>query len=102
MLTVEAYGLELTIGSDDSRRRCCLMWGNHTDGGDPTISPLLFNFEGMNIFNVKAKIIPAGAHKFKYIPAVSIRGVLRTNDPLVVQFVEHKNATNGDLYRCSF
>ena len=70
---------------------------NHTDGGDPAISPL-FNFEGMNIFNVKAKIIPAGAHKFKYIPAVSIGGVLRTNDPFVVQFVEHENATNGDIY----
>jgi len=27
---------------------------NHTDGGDPGISPL-FNFAGMNIFNVKAK-----------------------------------------------
>ena len=70
---------------------------NHTDGGDPAISPL-FNFEGMNIFNVKAKIIPAGAHKFKYVPAVSVGGVLRTNDPFVVQFVEHKNATNGDIY----
>jgi hypothetical protein len=52
----------------------------------------------MNIFNVKAKIIPAGAHKFKYVPAVSIGGVLRTNDPFVVQFVQHKNATNGDIY----
>ena len=70
---------------------------NHTDGGDPAISPL-FNFEGMNIFNAKAKIIPAGAHKFKYVPAFSIGGVLRTNDPFVVQFVEHKNATNGDIY----
>ena len=70
---------------------------NHTDGGNPEISPL-FNFEGMNIFNVKAKIVPAGAHKFKYVPAVSIGGVLRTNDPFVVQFVDHKNATNGDIY----
>ena len=70
---------------------------NHTDGGDPAISPL-FNFAGMNIFNVKAKIIPAGAHKFKYVPAVSIGGVLRTNDPFVVQSVLHKNATNGDVY----
>ena len=70
---------------------------NHTDGGNPAISPL-FNFEGMNILNAKAKIIPAGAHKFKYVPAVSIGGVLRTNDPFVAQFVEHKNATNGDIY----
>jgi hypothetical protein len=70
---------------------------NHTDGGDPVISPL-FNFAGMNIFNVKAKIVPAGARKFKYVPAVSIGGVLRTNDPFVIQSVEHKNATNGDIY----
>jgi hypothetical protein len=70
---------------------------NHTDGGDPTISPL-FNFAGMNIFNVKAKVIPAGAHKLKYVPAVSLGGVLRTNDPFVVQAVQHQNATNGDVY----
>jgi hypothetical protein len=70
---------------------------NHTDGGDPTISPL-FNFAGMNIFNIKAKIIPAGAHKMKYLPAVSVGGVLRTNDPFVVQSVQEKNAINGDVY----
>ena len=73
---------------------------NHTDGGDPAISPL-FNFEGINIFNLKAKIVPAGAHKLKYVPAVSIGGVLRTNDPFVVQFVQHENATNGDIWRLS-
>ncbi|WP_433972667.1 hypothetical protein [Tunturiibacter lichenicola] len=84
----EGYGNWLEFGYTRS---------NHTDGGDPTISPL-FNFEGMNIFNVKAKIVPAGAHKLKYVPAVSIGGVLRTNDPFVVQFVQHKNATNGDIY----
>jgi hypothetical protein len=84
----EGYGNWLEFGYTRS---------NHTDGGDPTISPL-FNFEGMNIFNVKAKIVPAAAHKFKYVPAVSIGGVLRTNDPFVVQFVQHKNATNGDIY----
>ena len=70
---------------------------NHTDGGDPAISPL-FNFAGMNIFNVKAKIIPAGAHKLKYFPAVSAGGVLRTNDPFVIQSVQRKNASNGDVY----
>jgi len=81
----------------DNRLEFGYTRSNHSDGGDPTISPL-FNFEGMNIFNVKAKIVPAGAHKLKYVPAVSIGGVLRTNDPFVVQFVEHKNATNGDIY----
>jgi hypothetical protein len=70
---------------------------NHTDGGDLAISPL-FNFAGMNIFNVKAKLVPAGAHKLKYVPSISVGGVLRTNDPFVVQSVQHKNATNGDVY----
>ncbi len=70
---------------------------NHTDGGDPTISPL-FNFSGMNILNFKAKVLPANYHGHKYLPAVSVGGVLRTNDPFVVQAVKHKNATNGDVY----
>ena len=70
---------------------------NHTDGGDPTISPL-FNFSGMNIFNFKAKVLPANFHGHKYLPAISVGGVLRTNDPFVVQAVKHTNATNGDVY----
>ena len=70
---------------------------NHTDGGDPAISPL-FNFAGMNIFNVKAKILSANSHGHKYSPAISVGGVLRTNDPFVSQSVVHKNATNGDIY----
>ena len=70
---------------------------NHTDGGDPTISPL-FNFSGMNIFNIKAKLLAANYHKHKYLPAIAVGGVLRTNDPFVVQAVAHKNATNGDVY----
>jgi hypothetical protein len=84
----EGFGNRLEFGFTRS---------NHTDGGDPTISPL-FNFAGMNIFNVKAKLIPAGARKLKYVPAVSVGGVLRTNDPFVVQSVQHTNATNGDIY----
>jgi hypothetical protein len=90
----------LNIGVEEGFGNC-LEFGftrsNHTDGGDPTISPL-FNFAGMNIFNIKAKLIPAGARKLKYVPAVSVGGVLRTNDPFVVQAVQHTNATNGDVY----
>jgi len=70
---------------------------NHTDGGDPTISPL-FNFSGMNIFNFKAKVLTANYHGHKYLPAISVGGVLRTNDPYVIQAVKQKNATNGDVY----
>jgi hypothetical protein len=70
---------------------------NHTDGGDPAISPL-FNFAGMNIFNFKVKVLAANSHGRKYLPAISVGGVLRTNDPFVSQFTAHKNATNGDVY----
>jgi hypothetical protein len=70
---------------------------NHTDGGDPAISPL-FNFAGMNIFNFKVKLVSAGQGARKYLPTISIGGVLRTNDPFVVEAVQRKNATNGDVY----
>jgi Protein of unknown function (DUF3034) len=70
---------------------------NHTDGGDPAISPL-FNFAGMNIFNFKTKVLSSNSHGRKYLPAISVGGVLRTNDPFVSQSVVHKNATNGDVY----
>jgi hypothetical protein len=53
---------------------------NHTDGGDPALSPL-FNFAGMNIFNAKVKLIASGSHKHKWVPAIAVGGVLRTNDP---------------------
>jgi hypothetical protein len=68
---------------------------NHTDGGDPVISPL-FNFSGMNIFNIKVKVLSAERHR--RLPTVSVGGVLRTNDPFVVQAVKGRNATNGDVY----
>ena len=70
---------------------------NHTDGGDPALSPL-FNYAGMNIFNVKGKIVPENAHQLKWVPAVAMGGVLRTNVPYVSQTFAHKNATNGDVY----
>ena len=70
---------------------------NHTDGGDPAISPL-FNFAGMNIFNFKMKVLSANSHGRKYLPSISVGGVLRTNDPFVSQSVANKNGTNGDIY----
>ena len=70
---------------------------SHTDGGDPTFSPL-FNYAGMNIFNVKAKLIAENSHHTKWIPAVAVGGVLRTNVPYVSQTFVHSNATNGDVF----
>src|ERR1700684_2069301 len=84
----EGFGNRLEFGFPRS---------NHTDGGDPALSPY-FNFSGMNIFNVKAKLLPANYHNRKYLPTISVGGVLRPNDPFVVQLVEHKKATHGDVY----
>jgi hypothetical protein len=70
---------------------------NHADGGNPTYSTL-FNQAGMNIFNVKAKIIAEKYHHKEWVPAVAIGGVLRTNDPYVSQASAQTNATNGDIY----
>lgn len=70
---------------------------NHSDGGDPAYSPL-FNYAGMNIFNVKAKIVPENLHRHPWVPAVAIGGVLRTNVLYVSQTLAQKNATNGDIY----
>ena len=69
---------------------------SHTDGGDPALSPL-FNFAGMNIFNVKARLVrPTQRHR--WLPSLAVGGVLRTNDPFVTQFAAQKNGTNGDIY----
>jgi hypothetical protein len=70
---------------------------NHTDGGNPALSPL-FNEAGMNIFNIKAKVLPENFHKHTWIPAVALGGALRTNDPYVSQASAQTNATNGDIY----
>jgi len=70
---------------------------NHSDGGDPSLSPL-FNYAGMNIFNAKAKVIPQGGFHHRWLPAFALGGVLRTNVPYVSQSFAHKNATNGDIY----
>jgi hypothetical protein len=84
----EGFGGWLEIG---------FVRSNHTDGGDPTLSPL-FNFAGMNIFNVKSKLLPANFHGHKELPSLSVGGVLRTNDPFVSQKLNHTNGTNGDVY----
>ena len=38
------------------------------------------------------KILAAGSHNQKWLPSISIGGVLRTNDPFKVQAAVHKNA----------
>jgi hypothetical protein len=71
--------------------------GNHTDGGNPSFSPL-FNYAGMNIFNAKVKVVAENSHHRSWVPALAIGGALRTNVPYVSQTFAKTNATNGDIY----
>lgn len=70
---------------------------SHTDGGNPELSPY-FNYSGMNIVNVKVKLLAENSHKRNWIPAIAAGGVLRTNDPFISQSFTGKNGTNGDVY----
>jgi hypothetical protein len=84
----EGYGGRLEFGYTRN---------NHTDGGDPNVSPLV-NYAGMNIFNGKAMVLKGGYKRAKYFPAVSVGGVLRTNDPYIAKQVTGHTRTNGDIY----
>lgn len=69
---------------------------NHTDGSSP-----LVNFEGMNTFNLKVKLI--GSHAVTgpvpaWMPGISVGGVLRTNNPYINQAAGKGTLSSGDVY----
>ncbi|MBZ5721463.1 MAG: DUF3034 family protein [Acidobacteriia bacterium] len=77
----------------------------HTFGSDTNVSPLWQN--GFEIFHGKANLIPEEFHKQKWVPALSVGFMARTNDRNVGNFegmetggmspmAEGKN--NGDIY----
>jgi hypothetical protein len=69
---------------------------DHSAGSSASLSPLWTN--GFNIFHGKANIIPENAGKTKWVPAVSIGGIARTNDSNVGDGVNGQTKTNGDIY----
>lgn len=70
---------------------------NHTDGGNPQLSTF-FNYAGMNIVNVKVKILPENMRRRSWVPAIAVGGVLRTNDPFISQSFTGRSSTNSDIY----
>ncbi len=74
--------------------------GSHTDGGNPTFSPL-FNYAGMNIFNAKVKLLSTDSPGHWWIPDVAVGGVIRTNVPYVSQYYAQKDSADGDIYGVS-
>jgi hypothetical protein len=64
--------------------------------GDTALSPLWTN--GFNIIHGKANIVPENAFQTKWVPAISVGGILRTNDSNVFDGTNGQTRTNGDIY----
>lgn len=69
---------------------------DHSAGHTTGLSPLWTN--GLNIFHGKANLVPENAFKTKWIPAISVGGILRTNDSNVFNGTYGQTKTNGDIY----
>ena len=69
---------------------------DHSAGSSASLSPLWTN--GFNIFHGKANIIPENAGKTRWVPAISIGGIARTNDSNVGDGKLGQTKTNGDIY----
>jgi hypothetical protein len=69
---------------------------DHALGNDATYSPLWRS--GLNIFHGKVNLVPENAGKTKWIPAISVGGIARTNDTDVFDGQNGQSKTNGDIY----
>jgi len=69
---------------------------DHNPGNTATLSPLWTG--GFNIFHGKANLVPENAGKTKWVPAISIGGIARTNDSNVFDGTNGQSKTNGDIY----
>jgi hypothetical protein len=54
--------------------------------------------DGLNIFHGKANLVPENAGKTKWVPAISVGGIVRTNDSNVFDGANGQSKTNGDIY----
>jgi len=69
---------------------------DHAAGDTAGLSPLWT--DGLNIFHGKANLVPENAGKTKWVPAISIGGIARTNDSNVGDGSNGQTKTNGDIY----
>jgi hypothetical protein len=69
---------------------------DHAAGNTTGLSPLWT--DGLNIFHGKVNLIPENADKTKWVPAISVGGIARTNDSNVYDGTNGQSKTNGDLY----
>jgi hypothetical protein len=69
---------------------------DHAAGNKAGLSPLWT--DGLNIFHAKANLVPENAGKSKWVPAISVGGIVRTNDSNVYNGANGQSKTNGDVY----
>ncbi|MDR3793587.1 MAG: DUF3034 family protein [Terracidiphilus sp.] len=69
---------------------------DHAAGNTAGLSPLWRS--GLNIFHGKVNVVPENAGKTKWVPAISVGGIARTNDTDVYDGQNGQSKTNGDIY----
>jgi len=69
---------------------------DHAAGDTAGLSPLWT--DGFNIFHGKVNLVPENAGKTKWVPAISVGGIVRTNDSNVGDGSNGQTKTNGDIY----
>ena len=69
---------------------------DHAAGDTAGLSPLWT--DGINIFHGKVNLVPENAAKTKWVPAISVGGIVRTNDSNVFNGTNGQSKTNGDIY----
>ena len=69
---------------------------DHAAGSTTGLSPLWT--DGINIVHGKVNLVPENAGKTKWVPAISVGGIARTNDSDVFNGANGQSKTNGDIY----
>jgi hypothetical protein len=69
---------------------------DHAAGSTAGLSPLWT--DGLNIFHGKVNLVAENAGKTKWVPAISVGGIARTNDSNVGDGSNGQTKTNGDIY----
>jgi hypothetical protein len=89
------YNVSATVGAF-SRVEFGYTRALHSLGGDPDFSALWSN--GFNIVHGKVNVVPENAGKTKWVPAISVGFIARSQVRNVGGVIQDKDTTNGDIY----
>jgi hypothetical protein len=89
------YNVSGTVGAF-SRIELGYTRSLHSLGGDPNFSALWNN--GFNIIHGKVNVVAENARRTKWVPAISIGFIARSQVRNVGGAIQGKDTTNGDIY----